>query len=60
MVWEREANDSLIKKAITRGVNNVIPNYIAGGMDATEGAYVWNYSREGRMKSNQGQTEEEK
>jgi hypothetical protein len=44
VVWEREATESLIKKAITRGVNNVIPNYIAGGMDATEGAYVWNYT----------------
>jgi hypothetical protein len=31
MVWEREATESLIKKAITRGVNDVLPNYIAGG-----------------------------
>jgi hypothetical protein len=44
MVWEREATESLIKKAITRGVNDIIRNYIAGGMDATEGAYVWNYT----------------
>ncbi len=44
MVWEREATESLIKKAISRGVNDVLPNYIAGGMDATEGAYVWNYT----------------
>jgi hypothetical protein len=44
MVWECKATESLIKKAITRGVNNVIPNYIAGGMDAIEGAYVWNYT----------------
>ncbi len=34
VVWEREATESLIKKSITRGVNNVLPNYIAGGMDA--------------------------
>ncbi len=27
-----------------RGVNDVTPNYIAGGMDATEGTYVWNYT----------------
>jgi hypothetical protein len=44
LVWEREATESLIKKAITRGVNNVLPNYIAGGMDAIEGTYVWNYT----------------
>ena len=44
MVWEREATESLIKKAITRGVNNVLPNYIAGRMDAIEGTYVWNYT----------------
>jgi hypothetical protein len=43
-VWEREATESLIKKAIMRGVNDAILNYIAGGMDATEGAYVWNYT----------------
>jgi hypothetical protein len=40
VVWERAATESLVKKTITRGVNNVIPNYIAGGMDATEGANV--------------------
>jgi hypothetical protein len=44
VVWEPEATESLIKKAITRGMNNVLPNYIAGGMDAIEGAYVWNYT----------------
>ncbi len=44
MVWERGATDSLIKKTIARGGNDVIPNYVAGGMDATEGAYVWNYT----------------
>ncbi len=44
VVWEREATESLIKKAITRGMNNVLPNYIAGGMDAMEGTYVWNYT----------------
>jgi hypothetical protein len=44
VVWERGATESLIKKAITRGVNNVLPNYIAGRMDAIEGNYVWNYT----------------
>jgi hypothetical protein len=44
VVWKREATESLIKKAITKGANDVIPNYIAGGMDAAEGAYVWNYT----------------
>jgi hypothetical protein len=37
VVWEREATESLIKKAITRGVINVLPNHVAGGMDAIEG-----------------------
>ena len=27
-----------------KGNNDIIPNYIAGGMDAAEGAYVWNYT----------------
>ncbi len=44
VVWGCEATENLIKKAITRGVNNVLPNYKAGGMDATEGTYVWNYT----------------
>ncbi len=44
VVWKREATESLIKKSITRGVNNVLPNYVAGGMDTTEGTYVWNYT----------------
>ncbi len=44
MVWERAATESLIKKTIARGRNDIIPNYVAGGMDATEGTYVWNYT----------------
>jgi hypothetical protein len=43
-VWERAATESITKKTIAKGSNDVIPNYIAGGMDATEGAYVWNYT----------------
>jgi hypothetical protein len=43
-VWERAATESITKKTIVRGSNDVIPNYVVGGMDATEGAYVWNYT----------------
>ncbi len=43
-VWERAATESLTKKTIARGRNDIIPNYVAGGMDATEGTYVWNYT----------------
>ncbi len=43
-VWERAATESITKKTIVKGSNDIIPNYIAGGMDATEGAYVWNYT----------------
>ncbi len=43
-VWERAATESLTKKTIAKGRNDIIPNYVAGGMDATEGAYVWNYT----------------
>jgi hypothetical protein len=43
-VWERAATESLTKKTIARGGNDIIPNYVAGGMDATAGAYVWNYT----------------
>jgi hypothetical protein len=44
MVWEHAATGSLIEKTIARGRNDIIPNYVAGEMDATEGAYVWNYT----------------
>ncbi len=43
-VWKREATESITKKTIVKGSNDVIPNYVAGGMDATEGAYMWNYT----------------
>jgi len=43
-VWERAATESIMKKTIAKGNNDIILNYIAGGMDATEGAYVWNYT----------------
>ncbi len=44
MVWERKATESLFKKTITMGANDILPNFVAGGMDAIEGTYVWNYS----------------
>jgi hypothetical protein len=43
-VWERAATESLMKKTIVKGSNDIIPNYVAGGMDATDGAFVWNYT----------------
>jgi hypothetical protein len=43
-VWERAATESLTKKTIAKGSNDIIPNYVAGGMDAIEGTYVWNYT----------------
>ena len=42
--WERAATESLTKKTIAKGSNDIIPNYVAGGMDAIEGTYVWNYT----------------
>ena len=44
VVWERKATESLIRKTIVLGANDVLPNYVAGGMDAVEGTYVWNYT----------------
>ncbi len=44
MVWERKATESLIKKTITMGENDILPNFVAGGTDAKEGTYVWNYT----------------
>jgi hypothetical protein len=43
-VWKRMATESITKKIIVKGSNDIIPNYVAGGMDATEGTYVWNYT----------------
>ena len=43
-VWKRMATESITKKIIVKGSNDIIPNYVAGGMDATEGTYAWNYT----------------
>jgi hypothetical protein len=44
-IWRRVAVENIVKKAIVRGVHDIIPNYVAGGMDATEGTYVWDHIR---------------
>jgi hypothetical protein len=44
VVWERAVTESITKKTIVKGSNDAVPNYVAGGMDATEGTYVWNYT----------------
>jgi hypothetical protein len=44
-IWRRIAVENIVKKAIVRGVHDIIPNYVAGGMDATEGTYVWDHIR---------------
>jgi hypothetical protein len=41
------AVENIAKKIIVRGVHDIIPNYVAGGMDATEGTYVWDHIRRG-------------
>jgi hypothetical protein len=43
-VWKRVATESITRKIIVKGSNDIIPNYVAGGKDATEGTYVWNYT----------------
>jgi hypothetical protein len=41
------ATEDIAKKVIVKGVHDIIPNYVAGGMDATEGTYVWNHTTRG-------------
>jgi hypothetical protein len=38
------ATENIAKKVIVKGIHDIIPNYVAGGMDATEGTYVWNHT----------------
>ncbi len=42
-VWRRVAIENIAKKVIVKGTHDVIPNHVAGGMDATEGTYVWDH-----------------
>ncbi len=39
-VWRRTAVEDIARKIIVRKVHDILPNHIAGGMDATEGTYV--------------------
>jgi hypothetical protein len=43
-VWRRVATESITKEIIVKRAHDSIPNYVAGGMDAIEGTYVWNYT----------------
>ena len=38
-IWRRVAVEDIVKKVIVRGVHDIIPNYVAGGMEATEGTW---------------------
>ncbi len=46
-VWRRMAVEDAAKKVIVRRVHDILPNHIAGGMDATEGTYVWDRIQRG-------------
>jgi hypothetical protein len=46
-VWRRVAIENIVKKIIVRRIHDILPNYIAGGMDATEGTYVWDHIKRG-------------
>jgi hypothetical protein len=35
-VWRRVATENIAKKVIVKGIHDSIPNYVAGGMDATD------------------------
>jgi hypothetical protein len=41
------AVEDAAKKVIVRRVHDILPNHIAGGMDATEGTYVWDHIQRG-------------
>jgi hypothetical protein len=46
-VWRRMAVENTAKKIIVRWAHDILPNYMAGGMDATEGTYVWDHIKRG-------------
>jgi hypothetical protein len=46
-VWRRMATEDAVKKTIKRRVHDILPNHVAGGMDATEGTYVWDHIQRG-------------
>ncbi len=41
------AVEDAAKKIIVRRIHDILPNHIAGGMDATEGTYVWDHVQRG-------------
>jgi hypothetical protein len=41
------ANEDAVKKVIMRGAHDILPNHVVGGMDATEGTYVWDHIQRG-------------
>ncbi len=49
-MWRRQATESLIKRTGELGANNVLPNFVAGRMDALEGTFVWNYTVRGCLE----------
>jgi len=46
-VWRRMAIEDAAEKIIVRRAHDILPNHIAGGMDATEGTYVWDHIQRG-------------
>ena len=46
-VWRRMAIENIATRVIVKGAHDIIPNHVAGGMDATDGTYVWNHIRRG-------------
>ena len=46
-VWKRMATEDAAKKIIRRRAHDILPNHIAGGMDASEGTYVWDHIQRG-------------
>ena len=49
-VWRHQATESLIKRTGSLGANNLLPNFVAGRMDALEGTFVWNYTVRGCLE----------
>jgi hypothetical protein len=41
------AIEDAAKKIIIRKAHDILPNHVAGGMDATEGTYVWDHIQRG-------------
>jgi len=46
-VWKRMATEDAFKKIIIRKAHDILPSHLAGGMDASEGTYVWDHIQRG-------------